>query len=116
MRAFIVPSGSRDTRCSGITLTVRSPTGSRLLPFAFLGDKEQTLLSEFRSNQFYRELRLPAEVDPAKTTAVSKDGVLELGSQKSPRVKPSTSKSNRNNGIFPTDCGKTPITEARIPI
>jgi HSP20 family molecular chaperone IbpA len=37
------------------------------------------LLSEFRSNQFCRELRLPAEVDPAKTTAVLKDGgVLEL--------------------------------------
>jgi HSP20 family protein len=40
--------------------------------------KEQTLLSEFRSNQFCRELRLPAEVDPSKTTAVLKDGVLEL--------------------------------------
>jgi HSP20 family protein len=40
--------------------------------------KEQTLLSEFRSNQFYRELRLPAEVDPSKTTAVLKDGVLKL--------------------------------------
>jgi HSP20 family protein len=40
--------------------------------------KEETLLSEFRSNQFCRELRLPAEVDPAKTTAVLKDGVLEL--------------------------------------
>jgi HSP20 family protein len=40
--------------------------------------KEQTLLSEFRSNQFCRELRLPAEVEPGKTTAVLKDGVLEL--------------------------------------
>ena len=40
--------------------------------------KEQTLLSEFRSNQFCRELRLPAEVEPDKTTAVLKDGVLEL--------------------------------------
>jgi HSP20 family protein len=40
--------------------------------------KEQTLLSEFRSNQFCREMRLPAEVDPSKTTAVLKDGVLEL--------------------------------------
>jgi HSP20 family protein len=40
--------------------------------------KEQTLLSEFRSNQFCRELRLPAEVEPNKTTAVLKDGVLEL--------------------------------------
>jgi HSP20 family molecular chaperone IbpA len=36
------------------------------------------LLSEFRSNQFCRELRLPAEVEPDKTTAVLKDGVLEL--------------------------------------
>jgi HSP20 family protein len=36
------------------------------------------LLSEFRSNQFRRELRLPAEVEPDKTTASLKDGVLEL--------------------------------------
>jgi HSP20 family protein len=41
--------------------------------------EEQTLLSEFRSDQFCRQLRLPAEVDPSKTTAVLKDGVLELG-------------------------------------
>jgi HSP20 family protein len=41
-------------------------------------EKEQTLLSEFRSNQFCRELMLPAEVKPYKTTAVLKDGVLEL--------------------------------------
>jgi HSP20 family protein len=40
--------------------------------------KGQTLLSEFRSNQFCRELRLPAEVEPDKTTAALKDGVLEL--------------------------------------
>jgi HSP20 family protein len=40
--------------------------------------QEQTLLSEFRSNQFCRELRLPAEVEPNKTTAALKDGVLEL--------------------------------------
>jgi HSP20 family protein len=40
--------------------------------------EEQTLLSEFRSNQFFRELRLPAEVEPDKTTAALKDGVLEL--------------------------------------
>jgi HSP20 family protein len=40
--------------------------------------KEQTLLSEFRSNQFCRELRLPSEVEPDKTTAAIKDGVLEL--------------------------------------
>jgi HSP20 family protein len=40
--------------------------------------KDETLLSEFRSNRFCRELRLPAEVEPDKTTAVLKDGVLEL--------------------------------------
>jgi HSP20 family protein len=40
--------------------------------------EEHTMLSEFRSNQFCRELRLPAEVEPDKTTAVLKDGVLEL--------------------------------------
>jgi len=49
--------------------------------------KEQTLLSEFRSNQFCRELRLPSEVDPAKTTAVLKDGVLELAFAKAPESK-----------------------------
>jgi HSP20 family protein len=34
--------------------------------------------SEFRSNQICRCLSLPTEVDPAKTTATLKDGVLEL--------------------------------------
>jgi HSP20 family protein len=52
--------------------------------------KEQTLLSEFRSSQFCRELRLPAEVEPDKTTAVLKDGMLELVFAKAPRVKAST--------------------------
>jgi HSP20 family protein len=41
-------------------------------------EKEQLLLSEFRSNHFCRELRLPAEVEPEKTTAALKVGVLEL--------------------------------------
>jgi HSP20 family protein len=49
---------------------------------------EQTLLSEFRSNQFCRELRLPAEVEPDKTTAVLKDGVLELVFAKAAESKP----------------------------
>jgi HSP20 family protein len=40
--------------------------------------KEQTVLSEFRSNQFCREVTFPAEVDPAKATANLKDGILEL--------------------------------------
>jgi len=34
--------------------------------------------ARFRSNQFCRELRLTAEVEANKTTAVLKDGVLEL--------------------------------------
>jgi HSP20 family protein len=51
-------------------------------------NKEQTLLSEFRSNQFCRELRLPAEVEPDKTTAVLKDGVLELVFAKAAESKP----------------------------
>jgi HSP20 family protein len=40
--------------------------------------EEKTVFSELRSNQFCRELTLPAEVDPARTTATLKDGVLEL--------------------------------------
>jgi HSP20 family protein len=51
-------------------------------------EKEQTLISEFRSNQFCRELRLPAEVEPDKTTAVLKDGVLELVFAKAAESKP----------------------------
>jgi HSP20 family protein len=50
--------------------------------------KEQTLLSEFRSNQFCRELKLPAEVEPDKTMAVLKDGVLELVFAKAAESKP----------------------------
>ncbi len=53
-------------------------------------NKKQTLLSEFRSNQFCRELRLHAEVEPAKTTAVLKDGVLELVFAKAAESKPVT--------------------------
>lgn len=40
--------------------------------------KEQTVFSEIRSNQFYRELALPSEVDPAKASATLKDGILVL--------------------------------------
>jgi HSP20 family protein len=52
--------------------------------------QEQTLLSEFRSNKFYRELRLPAEVEPDKTTAVLKNGVLELVFAKAAESKPAS--------------------------
>jgi HSP20 family protein len=48
---------------------------------------EQTLLSEFRSNRFCRELSLPAEIDPAKATAALKDGVLELTLEKAAKNK-----------------------------
>jgi len=40
--------------------------------------KEQTVLSEFRSNRFYRELAFPTDVDPAKAAVTLKDGMLEL--------------------------------------
>lgn len=50
--------------------------------------KEETVFSEFRSNQFCRELTLPAEIDPAKTTATLKDGVLELVLAKAAESKP----------------------------
>ena len=42
-------------------------------------EKEQKLLyTERRSNQFFRCVNLPAEVDPEKASATLKDGVLEL--------------------------------------
>ena len=78
--------------------------------------KEQTLLSEFRSNQFCRELRLPAEVEPDKTTAVLKDGVLELVFAKAAESKASRRRGQtrivvgaRRLKIFRSDCGKIPI-------
>jgi HSP20 family protein len=49
---------------------------------------EQTLLSEFRSNQFCREIKMPAEIEPDKTTAVLNDGVLELEFAKVAETKP----------------------------
>ncbi|MFN0109399.1 MAG: Hsp20 family protein [Blastocatellia bacterium] len=53
------------------------------------GENEgEKVYSEFRSNQFYRELTLPAEVDPAKTTATLKHGVLELTLARTPVGQP----------------------------
>jgi HSP20 family protein len=49
---------------------------------------ERTLLSEFRSNQFCREIKMPAEIEPNKTTAVLNDGVLELAFTKAAETKP----------------------------
>ena len=44
--------------------------------------------SDFRSNQFCREMKLPAEVEPDKMTAVLMDGVLELVFAKAAESKP----------------------------
>jgi HSP20 family protein len=41
-------------------------------------ETEKKVFSEFRSNQFYRRVGLPVEVDPVKTTATLKDGILQL--------------------------------------
>lgn len=40
--------------------------------------KEEPVYSEFRSKQFYRELMLPAAVDPAQASSSLKDGILEI--------------------------------------
>lgn len=40
--------------------------------------KEETVYNERRSNQFYRSLTLPSNVDATKATASIKDGMLEL--------------------------------------
>ena len=39
---------------------------------------EKTVVAERRSNQVFRALELPAEVDPDSTTATLSDGVLEI--------------------------------------
>jgi HSP20 family protein len=50
--------------------------------------QEEKVYSELRSNQFCRQLILPTEVDPAKTTATLKDGVLELALTKTVASQP----------------------------
>ncbi len=47
----------------------------------------KTLYAERCSDQILRVLNLPADVDPAKTTATLKDGVLELVMPKAARAK-----------------------------
>ena len=42
----------------------------------------KTVTSEWKSNEIFRALELPAEVDPAKATAAVKDGILELSIEK----------------------------------
>src|SRR4029453_12778261 len=73
--------------------------------------KAQPLLSDSPSNQFCRELRLPAEVEPDKTTAVLKDGVLELVFAKAAESKPVAvpASPEKMYGKFPSVWGKIPI-------
>ncbi|HEV2387396.1 MAG TPA: Hsp20 family protein [Candidatus Acidoferrales bacterium] len=49
--------------------------------------KEKLLYSERRSNQLFRSLELPVEIDVDKATATLKDGVLELRMPKTPVAK-----------------------------
>lgn len=50
--------------------------------------KEETkVISEFRANEFYRRIELPAEVVPEKTGATLKDGILELVLAKGEKTK-----------------------------
>ncbi|HVB33889.1 MAG TPA: Hsp20 family protein [Patescibacteria group bacterium] len=48
-------------------------------------EKEKVLYSERRSNQLFRRIELPTEVDAEKTAATLKGGVLEL---KLPKIAP----------------------------
>ena len=47
-------------------------------------ENEKVFYTEWRSNRFYRQLRLPAEVEPDGADAKLKDGVLTLGLKKKP--------------------------------
>ena len=77
------------------------------------------MLSEFRSNQFCRELRLPAEVDPVKTTAVLKDGVLELvvakvAESKAVNVEVESGAGHSSPWNFPRKLPITSVTKAHF--
>lgn len=41
-------------------------------------EEENTVYTEWRSNRFFRQLTLPAEIDPDKVKANLKDGILSL--------------------------------------
>ena len=49
------------------------------------GNEKQTLFSEISSNEIFRTIALPAEIDPEKAAAVLKNGVLDISMHK---VKP----------------------------
>ena len=51
-------------------------------------ETEKTVHTECLSNEIFRALDLPAEVDPAKVTATLKDGVLQLSLAKAPIGEP----------------------------
>jgi HSP20 family protein len=51
-------------------------------------EDESTFYSEWRSNKFARQLRLPCEVDPDGVVANLKDGVLTLTLKKKPLAEP----------------------------
>jgi len=49
--------------------------------------KKKTVYSDFSSNEIFRAVALPAEIDPEKISAVLKNGVLEVSMSK---AKPAT--------------------------
>ena len=49
--------------------------------------KKKTLYSEISSNEIFRTIALPAEIDPEKVSAVLKNGVLEVSMQKAKPAK-----------------------------
>jgi HSP20 family protein len=51
-------------------------------------EKENTVYTERRSNEMFRTLYLPAEVDPEKVTAELKDGMLNMTLPKVKVIKP----------------------------
>jgi HSP20 family protein len=50
-------------------------------------EKKKTLYSEISSNEIFRTVVLPAEIDPEKVSAVLKNGVLEVSMHKAKPAK-----------------------------
>lgn len=49
--------------------------------------KKKTIYSEITSNEIFRSLALPVEIDPEKVTATLKNGVLEISTNKAKPAK-----------------------------
>ena len=49
--------------------------------------RKKTLYSEISSNEIFRNVRLPVDIDPEKVSAVLKNGVLEVSMQKAVTAK-----------------------------